>query len=101
VTEQVAQPSAQEEEPAEREQVGVHHPGQGGLREAEILADGRERDVHDRRVEHDHDVRQAEQVQREPAFPCVERHEPPQRARPTGIPAGRTSNEGGFWSSEF
>ena len=35
-TEQVAQPAGQEQEAPERDHVGVDHPGQVGLREAEV-----------------------------------------------------------------
>jgi hypothetical protein len=79
VAEEIAEPPTQEEEAAEREQICVHYPGQGLLREAEIGPDGRERDVHDRRVEDDHHVSETEQVEREPAFPGVELHRPPDR----------------------
>ena len=67
VAEEVAQPAAEEQESAEREQVGVHDPGQRGLREAEVGTDRRQRDVHDRRVEHDHQIAQAEGDEGEPA----------------------------------
>jgi len=67
VPEQVAEPAAQQQEPAEGEQVGVDHPGQARLGEAEVLTDRRQRDVHDRRVEHDHQVAQAEHAEGEPA----------------------------------
>ena len=63
--EQVAEAAAQEQEPAEGQEVRVHDPCQRGLREAEIVADRRQRDVHDRRVEDDHQVAQAEHVQSE------------------------------------
>ena len=41
LAEEVAEPAAEEEKAAEGEQVGVHHPGQRRLGEAEILADRR------------------------------------------------------------
>ena len=56
VAEQVAEPAAQQQEAAEGQQVGVHDPGERGLGEAEVVPDRRQRDVHDRRVEHDHQV---------------------------------------------
>ena len=69
VPEQVTEPAAEQEKAAEREQVGVDHPRERGLREAEIGADRRQRDVHDRRVEHDHQVAEAQHDQRQPARP--------------------------------
>ena len=67
MTEQVAEPAAEQQEPAEGEHVGVHHPGERGLREAQIRPDRREGDVHDRRVEDDHQVPAAEHEERNPA----------------------------------
>ena len=67
VAEQVAEPAREQQEAAEGEQVGVDHPGQRGLREAEVGADRGQRDVHDALVEHDHQVAEAEHVEREPA----------------------------------
>ena len=64
VPEQVAEPAAEQQEPAEREQVGVHHPGERGLREAQIRPDRRQGDVHDRRVEDDHQVPATEHEER-------------------------------------
>jgi hypothetical protein len=58
---------AEQEEAAEGEHVGVHDPRQGGLGEAEIRPDRGERHIHDRRIEHDHQGRQAEDDQCEPA----------------------------------
>jgi hypothetical protein len=65
--EQVAEPAGQQEQPAERDQVGVHDPREARLREAEIALDRRQRDVHDRRVEHDHEHADAQHDQRDPA----------------------------------
>jgi hypothetical protein len=67
VPEQVAEPPTEEQEPAEGEQVGVHDPGERLLREAEVLADRRQRNADDRHVEHDHQVAEAEHDEREPA----------------------------------
>jgi hypothetical protein len=64
---QVAEAAGEQEEAAERDQVGVDHPGEVALREAEIVLDRRQRDVHDRRVEDDHQHPEAEHVQRQPA----------------------------------
>jgi hypothetical protein len=75
VPEQVAQPATQEQEAAESEQVGVDDPGQGGLGEAEILPDRRQGNAHDRHVEDDHQVAQAQHEEREPTVASVHRHE--------------------------
>src|SRR4051812_31119435 len=71
---EVAEAPAKEEEAAEREEVGVRDPGERGLSEAEILADRRERDVHDRRVEDDHEVAEAEYEESDPAPAVVVGH---------------------------
>ena len=65
--EQVREPPAEQQEAAEGEHVGVHDPGQVLLGEVEPLADRRERDVDDRRVEHDDELREAEQREGDPA----------------------------------
>ena len=75
VAEQVAEPAAEQQEAAEREDVGVHDPRERRLREAEIGADRRERDVHDRGVEDDHQIAEAQHIEREPAGAgCHGRH---------------------------
>ena len=71
---EVAEASAQEQAPAEGEQVGVHDPRERRLREAEVLPDRRQRDVHDGRVEHDHQASEAQDVEGEPAGAVVHRH---------------------------
>jgi hypothetical protein len=67
MTEQVAEPASQQKEAAERQQVCVHDPCERLLREPEVVADRRERDVHDRPVEDDHQIAEAEDEEREPA----------------------------------
>ena len=64
---QVAEPARQQQEAAEGQHVGVDHPGQRLGGEAEVGLDGREGDVHDVGVEHDHQVAEAQRVQRQPA----------------------------------
>ena len=66
---QVAQPAGEQQQAAERDQVGVHDPGQPGRREAQLGLDGRQRDVHDRHVEDDHQHAGAQHIQRQPARP--------------------------------
>ncbi len=53
-----------EEAAAEGERVGGDHPGDAGGAEAELLLHGRERDRDDRRVEHDHELGDAEDRER-------------------------------------
>ncbi len=62
--EEVAKPPAEQQEAAERQQVGVDDPGERRLAEAEVGPDRRQRDIHDDRVEDDHQVRGAEQEER-------------------------------------
>ena len=63
------EPPGEQQQAAERDQVGVHDPGEARLREAEVLLDRRERHVHDRRVEDDHQHPDAEHYERDPAGP--------------------------------
>ncbi len=67
VSVEVAEPAAEEEEPAAGEQVCVEDPDQRRLAEAEVSADRGQRDVDDRRVEHDHQHAEADDGEREPA----------------------------------
>jgi hypothetical protein len=67
LAEQVTEPARQEQEAAEGNQVGVDHPGQVGLREVQVVLDRGQGDVHDRRVEDDHQHPRAEDVEGEPA----------------------------------
>ena len=54
--EDVAEAPPEEQEPAEGERVGVEDPREGRGAEGEVGVDARERDVHDRGVEHDHQL---------------------------------------------
>ena len=58
--EQVAHATTEQQESAERQRVGADDPLEVLRREVEILLDRRERDVHDRHVEDDHQVGDAE-----------------------------------------
>jgi hypothetical protein len=64
---QVAEPAGQQQQSAEGDQVGVDHPRERRLREAEVALDRRQRDVHDRGVEDDHQHPDAQHDEREPA----------------------------------
>ena len=59
VPEQVRRAPAEQQEAGERDRVGVDDPLQVDDREAEVIADRRQRDVHDRHVEDDHELREA------------------------------------------
>ena len=65
--EQVAKAAGEQQQAAERDQVGVDDPGEAGLREAEVVLDGRQGHVHDRAVEDDHEHPRAEHHERQPA----------------------------------
>ena len=67
LADQVADPAGQQQQPAERDQVGVDDPGEVGLGETKIVLDRGQRHVHDRRVEDDHQHAEAEHVQGCPA----------------------------------
>ena len=55
--EQVRETAAEQQHAAEEDRVGGDHPLQALLREVQIGLDRRQRDVHDRDVEHDHELR--------------------------------------------
>jgi hypothetical protein len=65
--EQVAHAPSEQEEPAEGERIARDDPLEVLGRKAEIGLDRRERHVHDRDVEHDHEVRDAQDRERLPA----------------------------------
>jgi hypothetical protein len=85
------EPAPEEQEAAERQEITVHYPGQRGLREAEVVPDGWEGNVHDRPVEDDHDVPESENVEREPAAADVTDHGCPSRSRGMFLPNARTA----------
>ena len=64
--EQVGQAAAEQQEAAEDQGVGVDDPGQVVLGEVEVLADRRQRDVDDRRVEDDDELGGREKGERQP-----------------------------------
>ena len=65
-SEKIGQPTAEEQEAAEHEHVRVDDPREVVLREVEVRADRRERDVDDRGVEDDDELRCREQRQGQP-----------------------------------
>ena len=68
---EVAEPAGQQQQAAEGDEEGVDDPGQVRLAEVEVVLDRGQRDVHDRDVEHDHQLRQADDDQRGPAAAVV------------------------------
>ena len=64
--EQVGGSTAEQQKAAEQQRVAVDDPLQVGLAEAEVGLDRRQRDVGDRRVEHDHELREADDDEDEP-----------------------------------
>ena len=77
---EITEPPTEQQEAAEGEQVGVDDPRKRRLGEPEVGPDRRQRDVHDRRVEHDHQGAGAEDEECEPALAGVHGH----RAHPFG-----------------
>ena len=65
--EEVAETAGQEQQAAERDEERVDDPRQVRLAEAEVVLDRGQRDVHDRDVEDDHQLREADDDQRCPA----------------------------------
>ena len=65
-TEHVGGAAAEQQEPAEDERVRADHPLQVLLRETEIHLDRRQRDIHDRDVEHHHELDDAEESESPP-----------------------------------
>jgi hypothetical protein len=65
--EQVTGAAAEQQEAAEHERIAVDHPLQVRGAEPEVGLDRRQRDVHHRRVEDDHELREADDDEDEPA----------------------------------
>ena len=55
-TESVGRAPAEQQEPSEEQRVGVEHPRQVLVGEADVALDAWQRDVHDARVEHHHEL---------------------------------------------
>ena len=64
--EEVGRATAEEQEAAEEQRVGADDPLQVLLREAEVGLDRGQSDVHDRDVEHDHELHRAEEREPDP-----------------------------------
>ena len=65
--EAVGEPSAEQEQPAERQHVGRDHPGERCGVEVELRAERGQGDVDDRGVEHDEELGEGEHGERPPA----------------------------------
>ena len=65
-SQQVGGAAAEEQQAAEDQRVGADHPLQVLLGEPEVDLDRRQRDVHDRDVQDDHELDHAQQRQRQP-----------------------------------
>jgi hypothetical protein len=61
--EHVAEAAAEQQQPTERERVGVEHPGERRRREAEVGSDIGQGDVHDGHVENQHQLHREDQGQ--------------------------------------
>ena len=72
--EQVGRAAAEQQEAAEDERVGADHPLQVLLREPEVGLDRGQRDVHDRDVEDDHELHDAEEGECPPFARCRRDH---------------------------
>ena len=68
--------AAEQQEAAEHERVAVDHPLEVGLAEVEILLDRRQGDVDDRRVEDDHELREADEDEDDPGVRGVAHRSP-------------------------
>ena len=77
---------AEQHEAAERQQVGVRDPGERLRAEAQVVLDRRQRDVHDRHVEHDHQIADAHDDEGDPAAATGELHPSPTLATPADVP---------------
>jgi hypothetical protein len=64
---EVAEAAGEEQQAPKADEEGVHHPGEVPLAEVQIALDRGQGDVHDRDVEHDHQLRQAYDEERGPA----------------------------------
>src|ERR1051325_6615009 len=64
----ITERAAEQQQPGQRERIGVHDPLKACEADAEVLTDGGERDIDDRRVE-DHEARAEHRDQQDPP-PC-------------------------------
>ncbi len=72
-SEQIREPSTEQEKPAEEDRVGGDHPLQALLGEVQIGLDRRQCHVHDRNVEYDHELRRHDHSESEPVTAVLRR----------------------------
>jgi hypothetical protein len=94
--EEVREPAAQQQQTAEGQRVPGHHPLPSVGGEPQVVLGGRQRDVHDRGVQDDHQLREAQYGERQPPTPARASARTPARTRTSlsSLPA-RRSAEGG------
>jgi hypothetical protein len=68
---EVARSTAEQKEATERERVRVDDPLQVGLGHLRVALNRRQRDVDDRRVENDHELRHTDEAEDEPRIDVV------------------------------
>ena len=73
-SDQVAGAPAEQQEAAEQQRVRVDDPLEVRFGHLEIRLDRRQRDVHDRRVEHDHELRETDEDEDEPRIRATGGH---------------------------
>jgi hypothetical protein len=66
LAEQIRRAAAQQHKTGERQHVTIDYPGQPGVGESEIALHRRQRDVHDRHVQDDHELASAHQREDQP-----------------------------------
>src|SRR5262249_379691 len=76
-SQKVASAAAEQEKAGEDERVRVDHPLEARLAEAEPALDVGQRDIHDRRVEDDHELRQADDYEYDPGIRGMATHSTP------------------------
>ena len=63
----VREPAAEQQQPAEGQRIGGHHPLPVRIGERQVMLGGRQRDVHHGGVQHHHQLGQADNAQDQPA----------------------------------
>src|SRR5262249_14641345 len=76
-SQEVARAAAEQEKAGEDERVRVDHPLEACLAETERALDVGQRDVHDRRVENDHELREADDYEHDPGIRGMATHSTP------------------------
>jgi hypothetical protein len=66
-SQEVAEPSGEQQQASEHDEEGVDHPRQVALGEMQVALDRRQGDIHDCHIEHDHQLREADNRETHPA----------------------------------